>query len=251
MGNKQHICYDEKTTFVGQIKNDTFHGEGTLYYNDTGDLYKGTFKNGLTHGYGEMHFYNGNTYIGDFYEGQMHGKGTYINNNGYIYEGNFIVGCLLGEGKLFDVNGELLYEGEFLNSLPHGFGLSYSNGKVNYVGRWNQNLYHGYGLLIENGVEKYGLFHEGSLVEQINKIPKKFYKYVTKKQVYDSDINLTKYVNTKLNYVFPQVIPEPSAPPLVVENPFNHTLGKPVLNFNNENKPFIKTTFNPLTTRSK
>ena len=195
MGGKLDICHTEMTTYVGQIKNQLFHGEGTLYYNDTVDVYKGTFKNGLKHGFGELNYYNGDKYIGEFYQDMIQGKGKYINNKGYIYEGQFMVGALLGDGKIFNINEELLYEGEFLNSLPNGFGKSYLNGTVHYVGMWHQNYYHGYGLLIEDTVNKYGLYQEGILVEQINHIPRKFYKYIDKTQnqtqIYDSNINLS------------------------------------------------------------
>jgi len=196
MGNKHDICHDEKTTYVGEIKNEKFHGDGTLYYNETGNLYKGKFKNGLKHGFAEMLYYNGDKYIGEFYLGELHGKGKYFNNNGYICESVFSVGTLLGHGTMYDINGDLIYEGEFLNSFPHGLGISYSNGKVLYVGKWNQNLYHGYGLLIENNTNKYGLFQEGVLVEQINKIPASFNKYIKNVYSHDSHINLTKQVDS-------------------------------------------------------
>lgn len=241
MGNKLDICYGQRTTFIGQIKKQIFHGEGTLYYNDTGDLYKGTFKNGLKHGLGEFHYYNGDKYIGEFYKDEMHGKGKYINNNGYTYEGNFTLGTLLDEGKIFNVNGELLYEGEFINSLPHGFGISYINNTVSYVGMWNQNMYHGHGLLIEDSSHKYGLYQDGFLVEQINKIPKKFYKYINKPQIYDSNINLTKYVDSKQNFKYDTL--QPSAPPLIVDNPVNFILA-------NTTQIPLKSTFNPMNTRN-
>ena len=194
MGNKSNICNDDKTTYVGELKKKKFHGNGTLYYNKTGNLYKGEFKKGQKHGFGEMNYYNGDKYIGEFYCDELHGKGKYINNNGYVYEGIFTVGVLLGHGNMYNENGDKIYEGDFLNNLPHGFGISYSETKILYVGKWNQNLYHGHGLLVENNTNKYGLFQEGVLIEQINKIPTKLYKYLVGNILYDSDIKLTKHI---------------------------------------------------------
>jgi hypothetical protein len=112
MGNKIEICYDDKLSYVGQMKNQKFDGEGTLYYNDTGDLYKGNFKDGMKHGLGELQFYSGDKYIGEFFQDQQHGKGKYISNNGYIYNGNFSFGTLLGDGEIRDINNELIYKDE-------------------------------------------------------------------------------------------------------------------------------------------
>lgn len=236
MGNKIEICNDDKLSYVGQMKNKKFVGEGTLYYNNSGDLYKGKFKDGLKHGYGELQFYNGDKYIGEFYQDLQHGKGKYITNNGFTYIGNFSVGSLIGNGEIYDINNELIYSGEFLNSLPHGFGISYLNGNIIYVGNWNQNYYHGYGLLIDNNIHKYGLFQEGNLVEQIYKIPKKFHKYINKKILYDSNINITKYIT-------------PTEPPL--SETINIGIINPVLNVqkNSHNNLSDKSFFNPMNIR--
>jgi hypothetical protein len=274
MGNKVDICHDTKTTFVGQIKNKKFHGQGTLYYNETGDLYKGMFQNGVKHGSGELQYYNGDKYIGDFYQDAIQGKGKYISNNGYIYEGNFTVGTLLGEGKIFNINEELLYEGEFLNSLPHGFGISYLDNSVSYVGLWNRNFYHGHGLLIENTSHKYGLYQKGILIEKINKIPQKFYKYIKKPILYDSNVKLTTNTKSKHNFpiqklkpkksilsaniptsntIIPAILPTPT-PLKIIENPFNCILLNPI-NLKNkvnnifDNKSSEKSTFYPINTR--
>lgn len=260
MGNKIEICYDKKTTYVGQIKNQLFHGDGTLYYNETGDLYKGQFKDGLRQGYGELQYYNGDKYNGDFYQDQPHGKGKYISNNGYIYEGNFCIGTLMDKGQLYNFNNELIYEGEFLNSLPHGFGISYNNGLVSYVGKWNQNYYQGHGLLIENNNYNFGIFQEGILIEKINNIPKKFLKYVNKSKttIFDSNVNVSKASKiSNFTQVYPSYV-KPSAPPLITENPFNQTTTIPNKIFNSSNlknenytkeSSSIKSFFNPINVR--
>ena len=149
---------------------------------------------------------------------------------------------MTGVGKLYNINGELIYEGEFLNSMPHGFGLSYVNNEVSYVGKWNQNFYHGNGLLIENNTKKYGFFQEGVLIEQINKIPKKFIKYLNKKELYDLDINLTKYKQSIILSPIRMNLPEPSAPPLIIEG---QTVKSSITN-NFKSNVATKTVFNPM-----
>ena len=258
MGNKIEICYDDKLSYVGQMKNQKFDGEGTLYYNNTGDLYKGNFKDGMKHGLGELQFYSGDKYIGEFFQDQQHGKGKYISNNGYIYNGNFSFGTLLGNGEIRDINNELIYEGEFLNSLPHGFGISYVNGSISYVGKWNQNYYHGHGLLIENNSYRYGVFQEGKLVEQLYKIPQKLQKYINKSIIFDSNINITNYVKpTETNNIYAAYV-APTAPPIYEKDLKQIGTINPILNIQttpkmsnkiNSNDLSIKSIFNPMNIR--
>jgi hypothetical protein len=170
----------------------------------------------------------------------MHGDGVYFSNNEIIYKGNFTFGNLIGNGQMYNINDELIYNGEFLNGMPHGFGISYNIKQIRYICNWNQNFYNGYGLLIENNINKYGLFREGDLVEQINKIPKKFLKYLTNKELYDSNINLSKYT-------------QPHTPPLI-EN--MHICQNKAFNLTNmqsidnkSNNTTVKTVYNPLNIR--
>jgi hypothetical protein len=253
MGNQIDICHDDKYSYVGQIKNSKYHGEGTIYYNETGDLYKGQFKNGQKHGFGEFKFYNGDKYTGEFFMDDMHGEGVYFSNNEIIYKGNFTFGSLIGKGQMYNIHDELIYDGEFLNSMPHGFGISYNNKQIMYVGNWIQNFYNGYGLLIENNINKYGMFREGELVEQINKIPKKFLKYLTNKELYDSNINLSKHAKPLYFSPIYTKQPEPPAPPLIENIPnfqnqsFNLTNMK---SFNNKSdNTTVKTVYNPMNIR--
>jgi hypothetical protein len=261
MGNKVEICCDDNLSYVGQIKNQKFYGKGTLYYNDSGDLYKGSFKDGLKHGHGELKYYNGDKYIGEFYQDHQHGKGHFITNNGFTYVGNFTLNSLLGKGQIYNNFNNLIYEGDFLNNLPHGFGISYVNGEILYVGNWNENFYNGYGLLIENNVNKYGLFQEGILIEQINMIPHKFLKFIKRnKEIYDSNINISKYTNEN-KIIFP-TFNIPTAPPLEdftkqisvinpVVNLYNGKNNDNIQNYKtNKSEPNeIKSIFNPMNIR--
>jgi hypothetical protein len=235
MGNKQSIHYKGDLSYVGQTKRRSFHGDGKLYDNVSGDLYNGNFKKGLKEGVGELHFYDGNKYVGNFFKDEIHGNGMYICNNGYVYEGEFVLGYLMGKGKIYDIDGCLLYEGDFINNYPHGFGVSYHNNKIKYVGKWNQNLYHGCGILYENGNPMYGLFVEGELVEKLNKIPSQLVSLLKQHKLYDPNVNLTNLVeNVEVEYV-----------------PKNNNDNNKVQLFSPINNPINrpKTTFNPLRAR--
>lgn len=260
MGNKVSICCDDNISYVGQIKNKKYHGNGTIYYNDTGNLYKGHFKDGLKHGLGEFQFYNGDKYIGNFYQGEIQGIGKYISTNGYIYEGEFTIGSMFGKGHLYDINNELIYDGEFLNSFPHGFGISYIKNQISYVGYWNQNFYNGHGILFENNSYIYGLFKEGILIEKKDNIPQIFVKYIiqNKKNIYDSNINISKYIVTnvkpiievtKEQHIYIPNVPSlgsPTTPPSDISSPKNSNNNIKILC---NDKPIIKTVFNPLNIR--
>lgn len=243
MGNQINICHNNNVSYVGQIKNNKYHGNGTIYYIDTGNLYKGQFKKGQKHGFGEFQFYNGDKYIGNFFQDEIQGVGKYISTNGYIYEGEFTIGSMVGKGKMYNINNELIYDGEFLNSFPHGFGISYSKNQILYVGQWSQNLYNGHGILFDNISYKYGMFREGELIEKIDKIPKKYIKYIdkTKKELCSSNINISKYVSTNSRCIG-DINKSQNA---YLELPHNTSLQHNKTN----NKPIIKSVFNPLNVR--
>jgi hypothetical protein len=62
--------------YDGEFSKGKFYGSGTLMYSD-GNTYKGSFKNGLRHGYGEFYWKDdGMVYEGDWKNGEMHGNGV-------------------------------------------------------------------------------------------------------------------------------------------------------------------------------
>jgi len=69
----------------------TFHGEGTLYYDEHGihKTYKGEWENGKKHGKGTLTYANGATYEGDWVNGKKHGQGTLKKNSKVIYDGQW------------------------------------------------------------------------------------------------------------------------------------------------------------------
>lgn len=54
-----------------------------------GVTYKGGWKKGLRHGYGELSYKDGSTYKGSWQNGKKHGLGTLVYSSGNVYEGGW------------------------------------------------------------------------------------------------------------------------------------------------------------------
>lgn len=114
-------CYDEqiferegargyKKTYKGEWLNNKPHGKGFLLIekHEDGALnsgsYKGSFKNGLSHGHGTRVWSDGLKYIGNWTQGKMH-----------------------GHGNIYYPSGKIAYSGPFANNRQHGQGTCYSH----------------------------------------------------------------------------------------------------------------------------
>ena len=86
---------------------------------DNGDIYKGTFKDGLKHGKGTLTTRNNRSYEGDWENDKPHGFGINTFPNGKIYTGNFFEGKPVGDGQWTYADGRIYngtwVNGEFLN----------------------------------------------------------------------------------------------------------------------------------------
>lgn len=124
------ICYsivskDDKLksikSYVGELKEGLYNGEGELYNYDEKLIYKGGFLAGTCHTEGQIYNKSGDVvYEGEFAFGKKNGKGTeYYNENKIVaYDGYFKNGGYHGEGKLYNKNSELKFEGNFINGKP-------------------------------------------------------------------------------------------------------------------------------------
>ena len=61
-------------TYVGGIKDDKFHGQGTYTWSD-GQKYVGLFQDGKFRGQGTLTFPSGQKYVGEWWDNQFHGQG--------------------------------------------------------------------------------------------------------------------------------------------------------------------------------
>lgn len=81
---------------------------------DNGDIYKGTFKDGIKHGKGKLTTRNNRSYEGDWENDKPHGFGINTFPNGKIYTGNFYKGKPVGDGQWTYTDGRI-YNGTWVN----------------------------------------------------------------------------------------------------------------------------------------
>ena len=164
------ISWEDGSRYKGQNRS---NGIGAYYWNDTEDMYFGSFKDNKMDGYGL--FIWGNTrnlatcpgckyYAGYWSNNQKIGVGACYDTNGkLIYNGNFrddkptdtypTAGTGYNSYKLEtmdfnDVNAK--YIGETYNGRQHGFGIFvWSDGNV-FFGWWKDGARNGDGILIYN-----------------------------------------------------------------------------------------------------
>ena len=63
-------CRGQRGAYIGEFKDNKFHGQGTWYYKDGGILYQGEHKDGMHHGQGTLYNKDGSIdYRGEFCAG--------------------------------------------------------------------------------------------------------------------------------------------------------------------------------------
>ncbi|MBE6599791.1 MAG: hypothetical protein E7640_01105 [Ruminococcaceae bacterium] len=104
---------DDGATYVGQMKDLKYHGNGTLTFAD-GTVYSGQFENGVYSGFGKLVYADGSKYEGSFKNGKFNGPGTLTYADGASYSGSFENGEFHGNGVMIYRDGAK-YEGSFKN----------------------------------------------------------------------------------------------------------------------------------------
>lgn len=99
--------------YVGQAKDNFYHGEGQLT-SKKGDVIVGEFINGLADGPISASFGNGGKYVGGMKEDEMDGYGELTLPDGTKYTGEFKSDAYNGKGTLITAKGEK-FVGEFRN----------------------------------------------------------------------------------------------------------------------------------------
>ncbi len=89
-------------------------------YSNTLD-YRGTWRGGRFHGFGQLKYKSGSIYEGNFHAGSKHGFGRLISPNGYEYHGYWWRGHPHGDAFIRYKTGNT-YEGSVKDSLRHGYG---------------------------------------------------------------------------------------------------------------------------------
>lgn len=137
----------------GKCEGDCENGKGKFLFEESQNLYEGSFENGKFNGYGILKIY----------------KGKIKNKNVYdIYEGMFINNEMDGEGIYSYANGDTI-AGIFSRNKLNGIG-SARNGFIEkdvgyyYVGNFKDNRFHGYGIYkYPDGTFYVGEFENGKM----------------------------------------------------------------------------------------
>jgi len=135
--------------YKGEFKEETFHGHGTVFWDDGHKKYTGEWDHGEIHGSGIAYDENGCVkYRGQFggahHEDGIHGfiKGKlYYDNEKIKYDGSFFNGKRTGQGTFYSREGYKIYEGEWDNDNRHGQGTLYGDyGVTIYEGLWENDI---------------------------------------------------------------------------------------------------------------
>ena len=153
--------------YIGEWKNDLFHGLGILTYegHDLYNYYEGNFSEGYKHGSGNLIYKDGSCYKGNFDKNNFEGNGIFIFADGRKYKGSWKKNKMDGTGEFTWEDGTK-YKGQYKNNIKEGNGV-YSFGANLYDGTWVDNLPHGQGMLLNEGLRIEGIFRYGKLVEII------------------------------------------------------------------------------------
>ena len=190
--------YAHVTYYIGEVKQNMFHGLGRMVYRD-GTQYFGSFNNNVMSSQRALIKYgNGDTYKGPVQGNMKSGEGSsYQYACGDMYEGQFKNDKKEGKGKLQEVAEHITYNGEFKDDRKNGqctlwdFGPAFGkySGSVNereeldgnlgsftfpaefdliYEGSFKDNLFHGHGRLIHTDS---GNVYEGTFYQHLKDGP--------------------------------------------------------------------------------
>ena len=154
------VTFPNGDTYKGGFKDGLFHGWGE-FSDHNGDIYEGYYRDDKKHGKGLLTYANGDSYVGMFEHDLQTGEGVLRFRNGDVYKGQFDNNMISGRGSMSYEKGNK-YEGEFVNGMRHGDGvLTFKNNDV-YKGEFVRDLRTGWGTYIfTNGSRYEGGFKDG------------------------------------------------------------------------------------------
>ena len=121
-----------------------YTGKATVQY-PNGDVYEGTFKNGVRDGEGTYTYVDGTKYEGTWKNNMKHGRGVMKYGTVAEYKGDFENGKRDGEGVYRILKTNDLYSGSWKNGYKHGYGtFIFNDTKIKIKGEWsNGQVVHG------------------------------------------------------------------------------------------------------------
>ncbi len=125
VNGKRHgfgIDIHKNSKYEGDFYLDKKNGNGVIELN-TGDVYKGEFRDNKISGYGHYIWKkNNHEYIGTFLDGKFHGDGYYKWGENQYFKGKYINGVKEGKGEIGFNNGKKCFV-NFVNGVPCGKGF--------------------------------------------------------------------------------------------------------------------------------
>lgn len=107
--------------YEGQWKDNQQNGLGIFNYTN-GDVYKGHFKDGVSHGHGILR------------------KGNFNTTTASVYIGEWISGSKNGYGVMDDIMAGEKYIGDWCDNKKHGSGVIVTSDGVYYEGNFTQDV---------------------------------------------------------------------------------------------------------------
>jgi len=160
--------YANGNKYVGEFKNDKYHGQGTYTYAN-GNKYVGEWKDDKRNGHATFTFANGNKYVGEFKDDKINGQGTYYYLADDVFKGDKYVGewkdnNKYGQGTYTFAKSGNKYVGEHRDGKLHGQGtLTFANGDK-YVGEWKRGSWQGHGThTFADGTKYVGEYKDGKI----------------------------------------------------------------------------------------
>lgn len=160
---KNNIYKINGDRYVGELKNNLFHGKGILI-KENNEVFSGEFRNGVPNGTLNYFINKILRYSGSWKDGKYNGYGKQFHGNGQTKEGIWINGKISISEKSKLVYSNSVYSGYLLNNKPEGEGtMVFSNG-YKYKGSWNDGKFSGDGVFTGvNNDTINGNWHEGLL----------------------------------------------------------------------------------------
>lgn len=152
-GDISVVTFPNGDTYKGGFKAGLFHGWGEYVYRN-GDRYEGYFENDMKTGKGTYVYSSGDKYVGDFNNDMREGIGSMLFASGDKYIGDFVKDTMTGKGARFYSSGNK-YSGDFRSGIKQGNGvLTYFNGD-SYKGEFKNDLRDGRGVYVFADGSKY------------------------------------------------------------------------------------------------
>ena len=166
MEGQGRLEYNTGDVYEGSFVDGVISGEGKFTYAN-GDVYEGQFSDGMKNGHGVYTWFDKSTYTGDFVNDKKEGWGVYLWSDGSSYTGEYKNELKDGTGTYRFANGDL-YPGSFVADARTGQGTyTWANGDE-YIGMFEDNEMNGTGTYrFASGRTFEGRFENGVLVRDI------------------------------------------------------------------------------------